>query len=64
MSQKSADLEWKGAVGYIQDKLREDTVKVPKNTGALLCGMRGMTDNVKELLLESGVFEGRVLFNF
>ena len=25
---------------------------------------RGMTDNAKELLLEAGVFEGRILFNF
>jgi hypothetical protein len=30
----------------------------------LLCGQRGMTDNVKELMLEAGVFEGRVLLNF
>eukprot|EP01038_Epipyxis_sp_PR26KG_P008593 gene8593-11611_t len=57
-------LGWKGKTGYIQDVLREDEVSVPKNTAALLCGMRGMTDNAKELLLESGVFEGRILFNF
>lgn len=55
---------WTGKKGYIQDALKEDKVSVPKNTGALLCGFRGMTDSVKETLLEAGVFEGRVLMNF
>jgi len=56
--------KWNGRTGYIQDALREDLVPVPKNTAALLCGVRDMQDNVKELLLESGVFEGRILLNF
>lgn len=55
---------WTGKKGYIQDALKEDKVLVPKNTGALLCGFRGMTDSVKETLLEAGVFEGRILLNF
>lgn len=55
---------WKGKTGYIQDALKETGVATPRNTGALLCGHRGMTDNVKDFLLESGVFEGRILFNF
>ena len=55
---------WNGKKGYIQDALKEDKVAVPKNTGALLCGFRGMTDSVKETLLEAGVFEGRILMNF
>lgn len=55
---------WTGRVGYIQEALRADTVTVPKNTGALLCGQRGMVDATRELLLEAGVFEGRVLLNF
>lgn len=55
---------WTGRTGYIQDALREDKVQIPRNSGALLCGMRDMTDNVKELLLEAGVFEGRILLNF
>jgi len=50
--------------GYIQDALREDAVPVPKNCAVLLCGMRDMTDNVKELCLEAGVYEGRILLNF
>lgn len=55
---------WSGRTGYIQDALRKDAVGVPMNTGALLCGQRGMVDSARELLLEAGVFEGRVLLNF
>ena len=55
---------WSGRTGYIQDSLSKDTVKVPRNTAALLCGHRGMTDNVKDILLSAGVFEGRILLNF
>lgn len=62
LSQETGD--YSGAKGYIQDKLKEDTINVPKNTGALLCGMKGMTDSVKQILLDSGVYEGRILFNF
>ena len=58
------DAIWTGSSGYIQDALRKDTVGVPRNSGALLCGHRGMVDNVKELMLEAGVFEGRILLNF
>jgi NAD(P)H-flavin reductase len=56
--------DWAGATGYVQDQLRRDGVGPAKNAAALLCGMRPMTDAVKETLLESGVYEGRVLFNF
>jgi NAD(P)H-flavin reductase len=56
--------EWKGRTGYIQTALAEDGIAIPRNTGALLCGMKGMTESVKELLMASGVFEGRILFNF
>jgi len=55
---------WSGRTGYIQDALKEDGVQTPRNTGALLCGHRGMTDNTKEICLEAGVFEGRILLNF
>lgn len=58
------DSNWKGRSGYIQTALAEDGIAIPRNTGALLCGMKGMNEAVKELLLASGVFEGRVLFNF
>ena len=55
---------WTGKTGYIQDALKIDGVKTPRNTGVLLCGHRGMTDNVKEICLDAGVFEGRLLLNF
>ena len=56
--------DWTGRKGYIQDALKEDGVEVPRNSGVLLCGQRGMVDDVKELLLSEGVFEGRILLNF
>ncbi len=56
--------DWTGRKGYIQDALKEDGVEVPRNSGVLLCGQRGMVDDAKELLLSEGVFEGRILLNF
>jgi len=32
--------DWKGRTGYIQEALRADGVKTPRNSGALLCGQR------------------------
>ena len=58
------DDDWNGRCGYVQTALSEDGIAIPRNTGALLCGMKGMTESVKELLLSAGVFDGRVLFNF
>jgi len=55
---------WKGRKGYVQMALEEDGITVPPNSGALLCGMKGMTEAVKDTLLKAGVLEGRVLFNF
>lgn len=59
-----ADEHWKGRVGYVQTALEEDGIAIPRNSGALLCGMKGMTEAVSELLKKAGVFEGRILFNF
>ena len=56
--------EWQGREGYVQTALEEDGVAVPRNTGALICGMKGMAEASKELLTNAGVFEGRILFNF
>lgn len=64
LSQPSSDGSWKGRTGYIQNALEEDGIAIPRNSGALLCGMKGMTESVKDLLLKAGVFDGRVLFNF
>jgi len=65
LSQPDAgETEWQGRSGYIQNALEEDGIAVPRNSGALLCGMKGMTESVKDLLVKAGVFEGRILFNF
>jgi NAD(P)H-flavin reductase len=58
------DEPWLGRTGYVQTALSEDGVPVPRNTGALVCGMKGMADSVKDILVSAGVFEGRILFNF
>jgi NAD(P)H-flavin reductase len=55
---------WGGRSGYVQNALEEDGVPIPRNSGALLCGMKGMAESVKDVLLKAGVFEGRVLTNF
>jgi len=62
MSQPPAG--WNGRTGYVQNCLEEDGVPIPRNSGALLCGMKGMAESVKDILAKAGVFEGRVLTNF
>lgn len=56
--------EWEGRMGYVQTALEEDGVPIPRNSGALMCGVKGMCESVKDVLLRSGVFEGRVMTNF
>lgn len=56
--------KWGGKTGYIQDVLKDIGVDRPKKTGALVCGMQGMTDDVKKILIDSGVPADRILFNF
>ncbi len=56
--------EWNGRTGYVQNCLEEDGVPIPRNSGALLCGMKGMAESVKDILTKAGVFEGRILTNF
>jgi NAD(P)H-flavin reductase len=55
---------WNGRTGYVQNCLEEDGVPIPRNSGALMCGMKGMAESVKDLLTKAGVFEGRILTNF
>jgi NAD(P)H-flavin reductase len=55
---------WAGRTGYVQNCLEEDGVPIPRNSGALLCGMKGMAESVTDILTKAGVFEGRVLTNF
>jgi NAD(P)H-flavin reductase len=56
--------EWQGRTGYVQNCLEEDGVPIPRNSGALLCGMKGMAESVTDILSKAGVFEGRILTNF
>jgi len=62
LSQPGAD--WSGRKGYIQDALKSDGIAKPTKTAALLCGVKGMTEGVKEVLKEAGVPDCNVLFNF
>jgi len=55
---------WTGRTGYVQNALEEDGVPVARNTGALMCGMKGMTEAVTDVLTKAGVIEGRILTNF
>jgi len=57
-------LEWPGRTGYVQSVLEEDGVAIPRNSGALVCGVRGMAESVRDVLGKSGVLEGRILTNF
>jgi len=57
-------LEWQGRTGYVQTALEEDGIPIPRNSGALLCGVKGMTQAVTDLLTKAGVFDGRILMNF
>lgn len=56
--------DYSGRSGYVQTALEEDGVAIPRNSGALMCGMKGMAEAVKEILSKAGVFEGRILTNF
>lgn len=61
---EEVDGGWLGRVGYVQTALEEDGVAIPRNTGALMCGVKGMCEGVKDILTRAGTFEGRVLTNF
>lgn len=55
---------WNGRTGYVQTALEEDGIPIPRNSAGILCGVKGMTQAVTDLLTKSGVFEGRILQNF
>jgi len=55
---------WEGRTGYVQAVLAEDGVAAAAVTGALMCGMKGMAEDVKAALTAAGVDEDRVLTNF
>ena len=49
---------------YVQDALKTDGIENASKTAALLCGVKGMTEGVKEVLKDAGVPDSNVLFNF
>ena len=53
-----AESGWSGRAGYVQAALKEDGVKVAKNTGALMCGMKGMAEEVSRHTNESQHLNG------
>lgn len=55
---------WKGRKGYVQEALKEDGVRVPRNTAVLMCGQKEMAEDVRALCYKAGVLEGRCLTNF
>ncbi|EME27677.1 Fruit protein pKIWI502 [Galdieria sulphuraria] len=55
---------WTGRVGYIQHWLRKDGIPNPEKTGALLCGVKGMIEEVTQLLQTQGVPSDKILTNF
>lgn len=56
---------WMGRKGYVQSAFAVDGFKAePAATGALLCGMKGMAEEVTAALTAAGVDEDRVLTNF
>ena len=55
---------WSGRTGYVQNALEEDGVPIPRNSGALLCGVKGMCEGVRDIMEKAGTFEGRILTNF
>jgi len=62
---RAGDEPWEGRAGYVQAALAEDGVAGDATTtGALMCGMKGMAEDVKAALIEAGVDEDKVLTNF
>lgn len=55
---------WTGRTGYVQHALKDIGVEHPSQTAALLCGLKGMTEDVRNILIDAGVPEDRILLNF
>jgi len=49
---------------YVQQDLSREGVARPRNTGVLLCGQKGMCDDVTKQLAKVGVYDSRMLTNF
>jgi NAD(P)H-flavin reductase len=55
---------WTGRTGYVQEALKEDGIAKPAKTGVILCGVKGMIEDVTAFCKEAGVPEDRILTNF
>eukprot|EP00752_Nemacystus_decipiens_P014796 g13172.t2 len=55
---------WTGRTGFVQEAIKEDGIRLPRNSGVLVCGHKEMGEEVKEIALKAGVLDGRVLSNF
>ncbi|XP_077243972.1 fruit protein pKIWI502-like [Tasmannia lanceolata] len=56
---------WKGERGYVQAAFsRVKQILNPLSTGAVLCGHKGMTEDVTSILVADGVSEEKILKNF
>lgn len=60
----STGSSWTGRKGYVQEAIKEDGIRLPRNSGVLVCGHAQMGEEVKALALSAGVLDGRVLSNF
>ncbi|CAM6121991.1 unnamed protein product [Calypogeia fissa] len=57
--------DWNGAQGYVQAFFSKNKgIANGAQTGALLCGHKGMAQDVTELLLAEGVPKEKILLNF
>lgn len=61
---QQASEPWTDRTGYVQHALAEIGITDPANTAAILCGVKGMAEEVKAALIDAGVPESNVLFNF
>lgn len=59
-----AGSSWTGRTGFVQQAIKEDGIRLPRNSGILVCGHPGMAEEVKAYALAAGVLDGRVLSNY
>ncbi|KAL4281563.1 hypothetical protein GQ457_03G025790 [Hibiscus cannabinus] len=59
------DDSWTGESGYVQAAFaRAKQIHSPKGTGAVICGQRQMTEEVRSILVAGGVLSEKILKNF
>lgn len=59
------DDDWAGERGYVQESFaRAKQIRNPSASGAVLCGHKGMAEDVTSLLASNGVSKEKILKNF